>query len=200
VFSRKTSCRSPRLEVKRWLLARTITAWILALLFGAVIVNQGQRLSASPSSFDIFFLLGALTPLAGLALSLSWVRNLNRERRERAVRHVHVQSAANLGKPTWGPFVIQLREARAESPGEPAMSGAALHLSSSRRDLHKQNATLRHPVLAIDWDESQKNKCRNLLKRNRTVKGCVTAPRIVPNCASVRRRRSEARLTAFSKK
>ena len=70
-------------EVKRWLLARTITAWILALLFGIVIVNQGQRLAASPSSFDIFFLFGALTPLAGLALSLSWVRKLNRERRER---------------------------------------------------------------------------------------------------------------------
>lgn len=70
-------------KVKRWLLARTITAWILALLFGTLVVNQGQRLSASPSSFDIFFLVGALTPLVGLALSLSWVRNLNRERRER---------------------------------------------------------------------------------------------------------------------
>jgi hypothetical protein len=70
-------------KVKRWLLPRTITAWILALLFGTLLVNQGQRLAASPSSFDIFFLFGALTPLAGLALSLSWVRKLNRERRER---------------------------------------------------------------------------------------------------------------------
>lgn len=78
----KEEPQSP-VKVKRWLLARTMTAWILALLFGTLIVNQGQRLSASPSSFDIFFLLGALTPLAGLALSLSWVRKLNRERRER---------------------------------------------------------------------------------------------------------------------
>lgn len=78
----KEKSESPA-KVKRWLLARTITAWILALLFGTLVVNQGQRLSASPSSFDIFFLVGALTPLVGLALSLSWVRNLNRERRER---------------------------------------------------------------------------------------------------------------------
>jgi hypothetical protein len=70
-------------KVKPWLLPRMITAWILALLFGTNIVNQGQRLAASPSSFDIFFLFGALAPLAGLALSLSWVRKLNRERRER---------------------------------------------------------------------------------------------------------------------
>jgi hypothetical protein len=40
-------------------------------------------IAASPSSFDILFLFGALTLLAGLALSLSWVRKLNRERRER---------------------------------------------------------------------------------------------------------------------
>lgn len=78
----KEKSQSP-VKVKRWLLARTITAWILALLFGTLIVDQGQRLSTSPSSFDIFFLLGAFTPLVGLALSLSWVRNLNRERRER---------------------------------------------------------------------------------------------------------------------
>jgi hypothetical protein len=78
----KEKPQSP-VKVKRWLLTRTITAWILALLFGTLIVNQGQRLSTSPSSFDIFFLMGALTPLAGLALSLSWIRKLNRERRER---------------------------------------------------------------------------------------------------------------------
>lgn len=78
----KEEPQSP-VKVKRWLLARTITAWILALLFGTLVVNQGQRLSDRPSSFDIFFLFGALTPLVGLALSLSWVRALKRERRER---------------------------------------------------------------------------------------------------------------------
>lgn len=78
----KEAPQSP-VRVKRWLLARTAAAWILALFFGMLIVNQGQRLSGTSPSFEIFFLLGALTPLAGLALSLSWIRNLNRERRQR---------------------------------------------------------------------------------------------------------------------
>jgi protein-S-isoprenylcysteine O-methyltransferase Ste14 len=78
----------PTVKVKAWLLGRTIIAWFLVLLFCSMAISgQQMRLRNPPesedSSYAIGQAIGTLSVLAGIGLSLSWARKLNREWRQR---------------------------------------------------------------------------------------------------------------------
>jgi membrane associated rhomboid family serine protease len=82
----------PPVRVKRWLLGRTIFAWFLVVFFGLMniaAVNQTYETPSqsedltSPTAYGLGMMIGVTARIAGLALSLWWVRKLGRERRQR---------------------------------------------------------------------------------------------------------------------
>jgi protein-S-isoprenylcysteine O-methyltransferase Ste14 len=76
-------------KVKRWLLARTIFAWFLVVIFAMMNLgavgqqNTAPTESSDSSAYGLGMLIGISIRLVGLALSLWWVRKIGRERRQR---------------------------------------------------------------------------------------------------------------------
>jgi hypothetical protein len=79
-------------RVKRWLLARTIFAWFLVVLFGLLNIAAASQTYKTPSESEdstyliahgLGMMIGVTARIAGLALSLWWVRKLGRERSQR---------------------------------------------------------------------------------------------------------------------
>jgi uncharacterized membrane protein YfcA len=79
----------PTVKVKSWLLGRTILAWFLVLLFCSMAASSARLISKRASepeqdsesrvAYGIGEIVGSLSLLAGIGLSLSWTRKLNRE-------------------------------------------------------------------------------------------------------------------------
>jgi hypothetical protein len=83
----------PAVKVKPWLLGRTILAWFLVLLFCSMAASSARLISQKTSQPEensessvaegIGRVVGSLSLLAGIGLSLSWTRKLTREWRQR---------------------------------------------------------------------------------------------------------------------
>jgi len=89
----------PPVKVKRWLLGRTILAWFLVVIFGIMTLSPANLTYTSPQGSEestyliahgLGYMVGVAVRLGGLALSLWWVRSLNREWRQR--RRARAQS------------------------------------------------------------------------------------------------------------
>ncbi len=83
----------PTVKVKPWLLGRTILAWFLVLLFCSMAASSARLISQRISEPEgdsksnvaegIGRVVGSLSLLAGIGLSLLWTRKLTREWRQR---------------------------------------------------------------------------------------------------------------------